>query len=151
MYGFNLNPDSYNPYNTFATWCKELTYWKRLWCWERLKAGGEGDDRGWDVWMASQTQWMWVWVNCRSWRWTRRPGVLQSLGHKESEMTEQLNWTESIQTVGGGHWEKVRYPNTYWILMLPRFDPWVGKIPWRRKRLPTPIFWPGEFHGLCSP
>ena len=42
--------------NTLATWCKELTYWKRPWCWERLKAGGEGDDRGWDGWMASPTQ-----------------------------------------------------------------------------------------------
>ena len=43
--------------NTLATWCKELTHYKRPWCWERLKAGGEGDDRGRDVWMASLTQW----------------------------------------------------------------------------------------------
>jgi len=53
---------------------------KRPWCWERLKAGGEGDDRGWDGWMASPTQWTWVWVNSRSWWWTGRPGVLQSMG-----------------------------------------------------------------------
>ena len=67
--------------NTFATWCfKELTPWKRPWCWERLKAGGEGDNRGWDGWMASPTQWTWVWVNSRSWWWTVRPGVLQSMG-----------------------------------------------------------------------
>ena len=46
--------------NTLATWCKELTHWKRPWCWERLKAGGEGDNRGWDGWMASPTQWTWV-------------------------------------------------------------------------------------------
>ena len=46
--------------NTLATWCEELTHWKRPWCWERLKAGGEGDDRGWDGWMASPTQWTWV-------------------------------------------------------------------------------------------
>ena len=46
--------------NTLATWCKEPTHWKRPWCWERLKAGGEGDDRGWDGRMASPTQWMWV-------------------------------------------------------------------------------------------
>ena len=46
----------------------------------RLKAGGEGDDRGWDDWMASPTQWTWVWVGSRSWWWTRRPGVLQSMG-----------------------------------------------------------------------
>ena len=53
---------------------------ERPWCWERLKAGGEGDDRAWDGWMASPTQWTWVWVNSRSWRWTGRPGVLQSMG-----------------------------------------------------------------------
>ena len=47
----------------FDTWCKELIHWKRLWCWERLKAGGEGDDRGWGGWMASLTRWTWVWVN----------------------------------------------------------------------------------------
>ena len=48
--------------NTSATWCEELTHWKRPWCWERLKAGGEGDNRRWDGWMASPTQWTWVWV-----------------------------------------------------------------------------------------
>ena len=52
--------------NSLATWCEELTHLKRPWCWERLKAGGEGDDRGWDGWMASLTQWIWVWVNSRS-------------------------------------------------------------------------------------
>ena len=49
--------------NTLATWCKELTHWKRPWCWEGLKAGGEGDYRGWDGWMVSLTQWTWVWAN----------------------------------------------------------------------------------------
>ena len=53
--------------NTLATWCKELTHWKRLWCWEGLGAGGEGDNRGWDGWMASLTRWTWVWVNSGSW------------------------------------------------------------------------------------
>ena len=52
--------------NTSATWCEEMTHWKRPWCWERLKAGGEGDNRGWDGWMASPTQWPWVWVNSGS-------------------------------------------------------------------------------------
>ena len=66
--------------STLATWCEELTHWKRPWFWERLKAGGEGDDRGWDGWMASLTQWTWVWVNSRSWRWTGKPAVLQSMG-----------------------------------------------------------------------
>ena len=63
-----------------ATWCKELTHLERPWCWERLRAGGEGDDRGWDGWMASPTKWIWVWVNSRSWWWTGRPGVLQFIG-----------------------------------------------------------------------
>ena len=57
-----------------------LTDLKRPWCWERLKAGREGDDRGWDGWMASPTQWTWVWVSSGSWWWTGRPGVLQSMG-----------------------------------------------------------------------
>ena len=52
--------------NTLATWCKELTHWKRPWCWERLKVGGEGDDRGWDDWMASLIRWPWVWASSRS-------------------------------------------------------------------------------------
>ena len=66
--------------NTLAIWWEELTHWKRSWCWERLKVGGEGDDRGWDRWMASPTQWTWVWVSSGSWRWTEKPGVLQSMG-----------------------------------------------------------------------
>ena len=53
--------------NTLATWCAELTQWKRPWCWERLKAGGEGDNRGWDGWMASLTQRTWIWASSRSW------------------------------------------------------------------------------------
>ena len=53
---------------------------ERLWCWERLGAGGEGDDPGWDGWMASRTRWTWVWVNSRSWWWTGRPGVLWFMG-----------------------------------------------------------------------
>ena len=66
--------------NILATWCKELTHLKRPWCWERLKAGGEGDNTGWDGWMASLTQWTCVWVNSGSWWWTGRPGVLQFMG-----------------------------------------------------------------------
>ena len=66
--------------STLATSCEELTHWKRLWCWEGFEAGGEGDDRGWDGWMASLTRWTWVWVNSRSWWWTGRPGVLWFMG-----------------------------------------------------------------------
>ena len=81
-------------FSTLGTSCEELTHWKRLWCWEGLGAGGEGDDRGWDGWMASPTRWKWVF-------WT--PGVgdgqgglacCYSWGRKESDTTEQLNWTE---------------------------------------------------------
>ena len=82
--------------NTWATWCEELTHLKRPWCWARLKAGGEGDNRGWDGGMTSPTQWTWVWVNSGSWWWTGRPSVLQSMGRKESDTTEWLNWTELI-------------------------------------------------------
>ena len=60
----------------------ELTHCKRPWCWEGLEAGGEGDDRGWDGWMASLTRWTWVWVNYRSWWWTGRPGMLQFMGSR---------------------------------------------------------------------
>ena len=55
--------------NILATWCKELTYLKRPWCWDWLKVGGEGDDRGRDSWMASPTQWTWVWVGSGSCWW----------------------------------------------------------------------------------
>ena len=66
--------------STLATSCEELTHWKRLWCWEGLWAGGEGDNRGWDGWMASSTRWTWVWVNPGSWWWTGRPGLLWFMG-----------------------------------------------------------------------
>ena len=66
--------------NTLATWCEQLTHWKIFWCWERLKAGGEGDDRGWDGWMAALTQWTWVWASSGRWWKTGKPGRLQSMG-----------------------------------------------------------------------
>ena len=65
---------------------------RRLWCWEGLGAGGEGDDRGWDSWMASPTWWTWVWVNSGSWWWTGRPGVLWFMGSQSR--TQLINWTE---------------------------------------------------------
>ena len=66
--------------NTLATWCEELTHWKRPWCWEGLRAGGEGGNRGWDGWVALPTQWTWVWVNFEGLWWTGRPGMLQFMG-----------------------------------------------------------------------
>ena len=83
--------------------CEELTYWKRPWCWEGLRAGREGDDRGWDGWMASPTRRTWVLVNYGSLRWTGRPGMLWFMGSQRvrhdwanyilKKQTE-LNWTE---------------------------------------------------------
>ena len=86
--------------STLVTWCEVPTYWKRPWCWERLKVGGEGGDRGWDAWMASPTQWTWIWSNsgtkfgwwslvcCSS--WGRR------VGH--DSLTEQQQITRKNQT-----------------------------------------------------
>ena len=80
---------------THNTWCEELTHWKRPWCWEWLKVWGEGDDRGWDGWMASLSRWTWVWIDSRSWWWTGRPGVLQSMGSQRvrHDWGTELNWT----------------------------------------------------------
>ena len=81
-----------------ATSCEELTHWKRPWCWERLKAGGEGDNRGWDGWMVSLTRWTWVWVNSRSWWWTGRPGVLRFMGSQRAgqDWATELNWIDPV-------------------------------------------------------
>ena len=85
--------------NILATWCKELTHWKRPLCWKRLKAGGEEDDRGSDCCMASPTQWTWAWVNSGSWWWTGKPGVLQSMGSRRvgHDWETELNWNEMKQ------------------------------------------------------
>ena len=80
----------------FGPSCEELTHWKRPWCLEGLEAGGEGDDRGWDGWMASPTQWTWVWVNSGHWWWTGRPGVLRFMGSQRvgHDWATEMNWTE---------------------------------------------------------
>ena len=71
---------------------------KRLWSWERLKIGGEGDDRGWGGWMASLTQWTWVWVNSGSWWWTGTLCMLQSMGLQRVgyNWETELNWVDLI-------------------------------------------------------
>ena len=102
--------------NILATWCEELTHWKRPWCWERLKEGGEGEDRGWDGWMASLTQWTWVWVNSGNWWWTGRPGMLQSMGSQRvgHHWETELNWTNWTRNIDG---------QTGMILLVVT-DPW---------------------------
>ena len=83
--------------NTLATWCKELTLWKRPWCLERLKAGGEGDDRGWDGWMASPTLWTWVWVTSgvgdgkEAWH-----AAVHGVAKSQTWLTEWGGWTYSL-------------------------------------------------------
>ena len=78
---------------------QELTHWKRPWCWERLKAGGEGENRRWDGWMASLTWWMWLWENSRSWWWTGKTGVLQSMGSQRvrHDWATELSWLNCHQ------------------------------------------------------
>ena len=86
-----------------ATSYEYLTHWKRLWCWEGLGAGGEGDDQGWDGWMASRTRWTWIWVNCGSWWWTGRPGVLRFMGSQRvgHDWETELNWIKWEVVLGG--------------------------------------------------
>ena len=89
-----------------ATSYKELTHWKRPWCWEGLGAGGEGDCRGWDGWMASPTWCTWVWVNSGSWWWTGRPGVLWFMGSQRvrHDWVTEMNWTEQGTNIPHATW-----------------------------------------------
>ena len=103
--------------NTLATWCEELTHQKRPWCWERLKAGGKGADRGWDGWMGSPTQWTWVWASSESWWRTGSLVWCSSYGPKESDTTEQLNFIYLMerewQTETENLWERERKRERY--------------------------------------
>ena len=105
--------------NTLATSCEEPTHWKRPWCWEGLGAGGEGDDRGLDGWVASLTRCAWVWVNSGSWWWTGGLACCDSWGHKESDTTERLNWTEPGFTnkVSLGHSLTHSFAYHLWLLL----------------------------------
>ena len=110
--------------DTLAISCKELTHLKRRWCRERLRAGGKGDDRGWDGWMISPTHWTWVWLNSRSWWWTGRPGVLLFMGLQSR--TGLSDWTE-LKIISGqeGMWCKARSENLtdfFWSRNLLLFD-----------------------------
>ena len=78
--------------NTLATWCEELSHLKRPWCWQRLTAGGEGDDRGWDGWMALLTRCSWLWASSGNWWWTGEPGVLPSM--MLQSQIRLSDWTE---------------------------------------------------------
>ena len=80
-------------------WPPDVKNWligKKTWCWKRLKACGEGDDREWDGWMASLTQWVWVWASSQSWWWTGSLACCSPWSQKELDTTEWLNWTEAL-------------------------------------------------------
>ena len=89
--------------NTLATWYKELSHLKRPWCWERLRAGGEGDDRGWDGWMASPIWWTWVWVNSRIWWWTGRSAAVLGLQGVGYDWETELNRPTLTKKAVGKH------------------------------------------------
>ena len=123
--------------------CKELTHWKRPWYWEGLGAGGEGDDRGWDGWMASPTQWAWVWVNFGSWWWTGRPGVLRFMGSQRvgHDWATELNWTEVWGFPRGSVVKNppaMQVPQETWVWSLGWEDPW------KEDMATSLVFLPGE-------
>ena len=98
--------------NTWATWCEELIHWKRPWWihWERLKAGGKGYNRGWDGWMVSLTWWTWVWATSRSWWWTGRPGMLQSVGLQRV----RRDWVTELNRQWIRRWNKRKSQTKAW-------------------------------------
>ena len=130
-----------------------MTHLIRPWCWERLKAGGEGDDRGWDGWMAPPIQWTWVWASSRNWWGTGRPGVLQSIGSQRigHDWATELNWT----ALGGGFFTT----STTWEAQ----NLWLSSVQFshsvmsdslqahglQHTRLPCPSPIPGAYSNSC--
>ena len=82
--------------NTLTTWCKELSHCKKTLMLGKTEGRRRRGQQRMSWWMASLTQWTWVWVNSGSWWWTGRPGMLQSMGWQK-DMTEWLNWVEQGQ------------------------------------------------------
>ena len=111
------------PLGHFTLVSEELTHLKRPWCWEGLRVGGEGDDRGWDGWMASLTRWTWVWVDFGSWWWTGRPGVLQFMGSQRvgHNWATELKWTTPKCQIKIQHLENYPIPanQIFWITKCP--------------------------------
>ena len=142
--------------NTLATLCEELIHLKRPWCWERLRAGGEVDYRGWDGWMASPTRCTWVWVNSGSWWWTGQPGVLRFMGLQrvEYDWETELKWTLFRLILSKFHFTShSRMTGCRWVTT----PLWLSNALRRRRQWPpTPVLLPGKSHGWrilvgCSP
>ena len=150
--------------NTLATWCKEPTHWKRPWCWERVKEGREGDDREWDNWMVSLTQWAWSFSRSGSWWWTGRSGWKKACSpwaRKDLDTTEWLNWTDGQSSSHGTNlstWVSASISSP-----TPKFHCTAASVfncnctlCQRRHWRPTPVLLPGKSHGRrslvgCSP
>ena len=127
-------------------WLVIKDHWKRLWSWEGLGAGGEGDDRRWDGWMASLTRWTWVWVNSGSLWLTGRPGCGDSGGCKESETTARLNWTEVTRYLNSGVQIMIRIFSS--SSFLGSLSVYVGVI--HREKCPISLQrWPSDYF-ICS-
>ena len=138
----------------FGHLIEELTHWKRLWCWEGLGAQGEGDDRGWDGWMASLTRWTRVCVNSGSWWWTGRPGVLwfmgsQRVGHDWA--TELTDWTDVILLFIASDFTSITSHIHNWVLFLLWLHLFIlpGVISLLISCSVLGTYWPGEFIFQC--
>ena len=99
---------------TPVLWPPHAKSWliEKDWCWEGLGAGGEGDDRRWDGWMASLTRWMWVWVDSGSWWWTGRPGMLRFMGSLRvgQDWATELNWRKNTEST-----RNVKHQSNAWL------------------------------------
>ena len=99
-------------------WCEDPTHWKSPWCWGKLRAEREEGVRGWNGWVASPMQWTWIWTNFRRWWGTSKLGVLQSMGWKESDMTEWLNNNEICIQPICSMWSLAPYRAGVWFLVV---------------------------------
>ena len=121
---------------------------EKLWCWEGLRAGGKGDDRGWDGWMASLTRRMWIWVNSGGCWWIGRPGVLQFMGSQRvgHDWATDLNWSERDM------WDYYSFclflfSNALWITMYPRL--WVSNFFSVKGQTVSVLVFTGDMVSLC--
>ena len=107
--------------SALAARCKYPTHLKRPWCWERLRAGGEGDHIGWDGWMASPTQWERIWTSSRSWWWTGKLGLLQTMRSQRigRDWANELNWTENF--IFSLHSENLKFLDVIYFPSSPHF------------------------------